>query len=413
MSTPFYDLASLVVVPSGYKSGKVYAQKPLTTDGQLTFTRASTATRVNASGLIEAVATGVPRLDYLNSTCGKLILEGQRTNLFTFSENFDNADWSKTGITITANETTSPDGYVNADKLENSSDGSRYISQNISLTSGTSYTYSSFLKKGIMDWCYLLAIGSTNTAASTFDILNGVVGSSATSNISISNKIEYYGNGWYRCSITFTPTVSTSFNFRIYNADSATDVNTLAGSYNYIYGAQLEASAAYASSYIPTLGASQTRVGDAAFKTGITSLIGQSEGTLFLDFEGGENDSIDYGFSISDETTTNRIVIFRTAANTLQVLVRSSGVTQAIIATGTITPNTRQKCALAYKLNDIAFYVNGVQIGVDTSATIPACSALSTSSGAIAGTLFGRPINQALLFKTRLTNDQLAELTAL
>jgi hypothetical protein len=65
MSTPFYDLASLVVVPSGYKASKVYAQKPLTTDGQLTFSRASTATRVNASGLIET--SNVPRLDYLGS----------------------------------------------------------------------------------------------------------------------------------------------------------------------------------------------------------------------------------------------------------------------------------------------------------------------------------------------------------
>jgi hypothetical protein len=54
MSTPFYDLASLVVVPSGYKSGKIYAQKPLTTDGQLTFTRSNdTATRVGPDGLIE------------------------------------------------------------------------------------------------------------------------------------------------------------------------------------------------------------------------------------------------------------------------------------------------------------------------------------------------------------------------
>jgi hypothetical protein len=69
MSTPFYDLASLVVVPSGYKASKVYAQKPLTTDGQLTFSRASTATRVNASGLIEEVASNVPRLDYLGSSC--------------------------------------------------------------------------------------------------------------------------------------------------------------------------------------------------------------------------------------------------------------------------------------------------------------------------------------------------------
>jgi hypothetical protein len=76
----FYDLASLVLVPSGYKAEKVYAQKPLTADGQLTFSRASTATRVNASGLVETVSSNVPRLDYTNSTCPKLLLEPQRTN---------------------------------------------------------------------------------------------------------------------------------------------------------------------------------------------------------------------------------------------------------------------------------------------------------------------------------------------
>ena len=58
----FYDQASLVMVPSGYKAGKVYSQKPLSTDGELTFSRASTATRINASGLIESVASDVPRL---------------------------------------------------------------------------------------------------------------------------------------------------------------------------------------------------------------------------------------------------------------------------------------------------------------------------------------------------------------
>jgi hypothetical protein len=132
-----------------------------------------------------------------------------------------------------------------------------------------------------------------------------------------------------------------------------------------------------------------------------------------LDFESGENDSVDYGFSISDGTTANRVVIFRTATNTISGVVREANVTQAAISTGTITPNARYKCALAYKLNDIVFYVNGAQIGVDTSSAIPACSALSTSSGAIAGTLFGRPVNQTLVFKTRLSNSELSQLTTL
>ena len=84
MSTPFYDLASLVVVPSGYKASKIYAQKPLTTDGQLSFSRASTATRVNSAGLIEKV----------------------RTNLALYSEDWTN--WTLFQATATANTTANP-----------------------------------------------------------------------------------------------------------------------------------------------------------------------------------------------------------------------------------------------------------------------------------------------------------------
>ena len=114
----FYDQASLVVVPSGYKSGKIYAQKPLTTDGQLTFTRASTATRVNASGLIASVASGVPRLDYTNSSCPKILLEPQRSNTITHSQDINNCFGAKSGVTVTSDATTSPDGTANADLLK-------------------------------------------------------------------------------------------------------------------------------------------------------------------------------------------------------------------------------------------------------------------------------------------------------
>ena len=78
MST--YDDASLIYYPSGVKAGTAYSLKPTDGSGDLTFTRASTATRVNSAGLIESVATGVPRIDY-TSGCGKLLLEPQRTNL--------------------------------------------------------------------------------------------------------------------------------------------------------------------------------------------------------------------------------------------------------------------------------------------------------------------------------------------
>jgi hypothetical protein len=191
-------------------------------------------------------------------------------------------------------------------------------------------------------------------------------------------------------------------------------ISTYAGNASsgvYLWGFQFEAGT-YATSYIPTLGASVTRVAEVASKTGITSLIGQTEGTLFLDFEGGPNDSIDYVYGINDGTTNNRIIIYRSSSNNIITQVRVGGGSQALIQTATVTPNTRHKCAVAYKLNDVAFYVNGVQIGLDTSATIPTCSALATNDGGGAS-LFGRSINQALLFKTRLTNSQLQELTSL
>ena len=79
MST--YNDASLIYYPSGYKESKAYSLKPTDGSGDLTFTRASTATRVNSSGLIESVATGVPRIDYTGGGCAKLLLEPQRTNL--------------------------------------------------------------------------------------------------------------------------------------------------------------------------------------------------------------------------------------------------------------------------------------------------------------------------------------------
>jgi hypothetical protein len=65
-------------------------------------------------------------------------------------------------------------------------------------------------------------------------------------------------------------------------ANATTSPDGYANADKYIYGAQLEAGA-YATSYIPTLGAAVTRGLDACSKTGISSLIGQTEGTLFVE----------------------------------------------------------------------------------------------------------------------------------
>ncbi len=291
MSTPFYDLASLVVVPSGYKSGKIYAQKPLTTDGQLTFTRASTATRVNASGLIETVSSGVPRLDYQGSTCPKLLLEPQRSNLLTYSEQFDNAAWSKNATTVSANAATSPDGTTNADKLivdngASLSSISNYALQSITkAASAIQYTYSTFAKQGGLNRVNIIAQGASvaNNASATFSLVNGTIATAAAAAgafTGASASVSDYGNGWYRCTLVFTTNTDTDLIIRNIPTDSTlTTGNGTNGIL--IYGAQLEAGA-YATSYIPTTSAAVTRLAESITKTLVNS---NSNFSFFLELD--------------------------------------------------------------------------------------------------------------------------------
>ena len=91
---------SLALIPSAYKVGKVASVLPESGKGDFTFTRGSEATRINASGLIEAVGDDVPRIDHSDGGCPILLLEPQRTNLIQYSEDFSDASWTKTGLNV-------------------------------------------------------------------------------------------------------------------------------------------------------------------------------------------------------------------------------------------------------------------------------------------------------------------------
>jgi hypothetical protein len=406
MSTPFYDLASLVVVPSGYKAAKIYAQKPLTTDGQLAFTRASTATRVNASGLVEAVASGVPRLDYLNSTCPKLLLEPQRTNVALNSETFV----LNTGTTVTLNNTASPDGFISADKIVEDTSTGTHITNFTGILGGSvdssPYSVSVFLKAAGRTRVRIFDNNQVSIGDSEFNISTGVV-------ISGTGKIVNYGNGWYRCTIFPLKDFLTTSDCRI-QLLNASGSNTYTGdgtSGIFAWGKQTEAGA-YATSYIPTLGASVTRVADAASKTGISSLIGQTEGTLFWEMEifnpaSAANEDV---ILIDNGALSNLIYLTKSTTNAIIADVYVAGVRQAFYITS-VLPQGTYKCAFGYANNNMAFFVNGTQIGItDTSCSVPTMSRIMIGTNPL-GDSFSRT-HQVLLFKTRLTNAQLAELTA-
>ena len=401
MSTPFYDLASLVVVPSGYKASKVYAQKPLTTDGQLAFTRSTTATRVNSAGLIESVAINVPRLDYTNSTCPKLLLEPSRTNLLSHSSDFA-SNWTSyyagTGSApaITSNNATAPDGTMTADTV--------VFNSGAGTTAGDSSMLGTALFVAAGD--YSMSFYARVTSGTAKIVSRHATGGSYTS-INITTTWQRFA--WTENAASAT-TIYPEMGIRRGLANEPLNSTATVQ----LWGIQLEAGA-YPTSLIPTTTAAVTRGADAASKTGISSLIGQTEGTIFGEMytnPSGTESLLTWLRNGTAGLYGNFIFLGTNSSAQSRVQVVQGGIQQVEIL-GSALAVGWHKFALAYKLNDFAFYVDGVQIGTASSGTIPTGMNELFIDQYIDGGIRNASKNQALLFKTRLTNAQLAELTTI
>jgi hypothetical protein len=340
----------------------------------------------------------VPRLTY-EGGCPSLLLEPQRTNLNTYSEDWSTG-WSGANTALTTNDTTSPDGTQNADKL-GATGGTAYYAKAITSSTGSN-SFSVFMKYGNRQTQQIYAYaGGVYFAQAVFDLQNGTV----SSTISGTAQIENYGNGWYRCTVTGSAVYSIFVEIGIENISD--------GTYTYCWGAQLEYDSSYPTSYIPTTSAAVTRVADAAYKTGISSLIGQTEGVFYAEFIVPETQSPSF-FSISDGTTSNRI-IFGYYAGELKYFVNSSTGSFSTIGTIDASPTVGQvyKIAIAYKNNDFVVYKNGTNTNTLTTFTVPTSLSAMDNEGGNAGQNIYASVKEILLFKTRLTNDQLSALTSL
>ena len=162
----------------------------------------------------------------------------------------------------------------------------------------------------------------------------------------------------------------------------------------------------YATSYISTTSASATRVADACSKTGISSLIGQTEGVLFVDVNFINTGDVQIFCEVSNGGA-NRVLVYASATTIICYA-------NATVFSYTQSTNERLKIAFAYKSGDSAFYVNGVQKAVSSSSlTYSGLSQLNIGSNYINDQPTNSPTNQAILFKTRLTNAELASLTTI
>ena len=363
------------------------------------------------SAVTTGITDNVPRLDYTDASCPSLLLEPQRTNLVPHSEYTGGYIAQGTG-TRTDNDEISPEGLQNAFTLNDTSSGEYYRIEDTISVSGGDYTLSVFLKKttgALSHYAGLqLDISRKYVIVDTTNGTHNEAGSSGNDSVTI----EDWDSNWWRVIITNNIIAGTT-RVALWPAISSdgSAISFGATGENTFYGIQLEESS-YPTSYIPTYGTSVTRVADAASKTGISDLIGQTEGTLFLDFEFINPNKVVVLFTIHDNANNKRLELWANN-NVLNGFI--GGSVNIAIGNTTIT-NGRHKAAIAYdESGDQAFYVDGVQIGTSSTAyTIASLTGIRFNNWSGSGTYKTKEgVKQTLLFKTRLTNEELATLTTL
>jgi hypothetical protein len=361
------------------------------------------------------VASGVPRLDYYTSGgtagCPALLVEPSAQNSILQSEAWNTSPWAATsgsqGATVSGNVTASPDGTTNADKLiEAAVTGTHFCLQSLTLTSGTTYTASFFVKASERTRGRLRTSGSGVYWDMDFNLTSGTVTGGT------NPFIQNFGNGWYRIGATFTANQASN-NFILFLLDASGNASYTGDGTSglFVFGAQIEVGSV-ATSYIPTTAAAVTRNADVVNLSGaVSGCIGQTEGTLYAEFEYRTDISTRRILAISDGSQLNR-VFFYFAGGSIIAGIQGGSVT---VGTPVVGFN---KVAFGYIQNGVSgtmtASLNGGAVVSGTSAAYPA-SLNTVNVGKVEDTGTGSQINSriraAAIYTTRLTNAELAALT--
>ena len=375
----------------GSASGNILIQNAQLESGDIATEPILTTTAAVSVGPV----ANVPRLDYLNSSCPRLLLEPQRVNLALFSESFDNASWTKTaagtGVTpvVTANSAISPDGYQNADTIvfnvgagTTSSDQS-YINQTLSVTSGSTYAFSVYLKGSVGGEQLII-----RNASGSYSLLT------------LSNE-------WQRFSVTAAAAstgYAAHFGLRQGVAGTLNSTATV-----YAYGAQVELGS-YPSSYVNTLGAAVTRGADNNVQVNPSTLVGATAGSWFMDVA-------DYEFEIKGTTLASSwigdgeadFIGFTGRTGGFDGLVftkRQSNTSTTIFATASKT----LKACFTWNGSSLKLFVDGVKVYDNNSfANFAAWNNFQLNYATREASY---KLNQTLLFPTQLSDADAIALTA-
>jgi hypothetical protein len=385
------------------------------------YTATTTAPITNYIPVLQTAASGVARFEH-NPVTGEslgLEIEEQRTNLTNYSEQFDNAYWTKAKTTVVANTAIAPDGTLTAELVHpNASDTAAYAVSVGRLTgslSNTVRTVSFFVKSAGWRWIYVLSAAASGEV--WFDLQNGVVG---TQSGTATGQITPVGNGWYRVTVARNLAASSFYGYVGFsNADNSTVCTVNATSGVFLWGAQVE-DGSFATSYIPTVASQVTRSADLVVMTGtnFSSWFRTNEGTLYA-----EADTIPYNASLSggvgvfgfdNETTNNQIGVRYTTGGT--VVAGYVTVNGTFPSSGTqFTANTgSNKFTIAYQGNVNVFDSAGSAV-ISNTGTYSSIQPMTRATiGFISGgNYLNGTVKKVAYYPLRLQNAELQGLTTI
>ena len=406
MKKPYFAL-----VPSGYKSSKIYSILPIDGSGDLTFARTSESTRVAENGLIQSTASGLPTMDWLNSDCPSFKMENLSTNYQVYSQDFTNNAWVKSNVNITGNSTIDPKGLELADKLIPNTTNTFHHIQDVTtgFTQGALITYSLFVKKaGFSQVELLLADGAA--PFETFGQVKFDLDTLQTFGTTIGSfKYQDYGNGWYRLAITGNALSNNGAIVRLaaFKLESQTFAGNGVDGLS-IWGAQVEANPV-ASSYIYTANVSSTRSQDSVVPKNLA--IDPTKGTFFLDLKADDVNSSSF---IKLTSGNNRIDFDFNSSEQLNIAIGNAPATSFLNYAYTHN-SERFKVAVRWaEFGVYSIFINGVKVySLSTSQLLSSLNTLSFNFGTQGSFDFSGEIHNAQIYTENLTDAEIIKLTTI
>jgi hypothetical protein len=397
--------------------------------------RATTATYRGSNGLIQTANVNTARYDYSSANLAippKLLLEPASNNLFTYSKDFSQG-WTISGLTITTNATTAPDGTLTASKLaENEATNTQHLlTQNIgTVASGAIFTFSMYLKAAERQYFSFAAHAEPYIV---FDLINGTVWQGSQ-----YATITPVGNGWYRCAATYTKTNTTGgFYGLTWVVGGGNNVfNGEVGKGVYAWGAQVEYGSS-ATSYIPTVASTASRAADASTSaTGLrqadfAAIKGTNFSSWYRQDEGTINIKANYSYAnaVSGWPRIISIVGSNPDKDEISMYTRTTGVGGTTgIPVFAVTKNGTALCELQSTQSitgttnaTFSFKSNGILeestfgssiVASSTISSLPICQELRIFGTARYQTMTCGTISKLAYYPKKLSNTEIQILSA-